>query len=356
MGNKRILVWGLSNNRAGTEAVIDNYASRVNGVTFDFLCYEAPLNYKNLFEGTSNRYYVIPIKIKHPFSYWKAIRSFFNKRKNYYDAVWINLNDLSNIDVLKLSYRLGIPRRIVHVHNSSLPNILITKVFSKLNWKKCLRLATDRWACSLSAGDFFFGDLPYRVVPNAVNSTSCAYDRTKRKDVRCRLGIQDRFVIGSVGRLVEQKNQRQLIEILPGLIQRRKDSILVIVGEGELHKDLAHLARRLGVDDYVIFAGSQQDIQSYLSAFDVFALPSHYEGLSLSLLEAQFNGLPCIVSDGVSGEAFISRSLQVVPLHDKEGWITALCQAERKPGQLIENVSAQYTLSHLSEVASTLFD
>lgn len=351
----RVLVWGLSNHRAGTEAVIYNYVTHAPGVMFDYLCYEAPESYADLFDGTGSRYFVIPIKIKHPVANWRALKRFMSEHASEYSAVWVNLNDISNIDILIQAKKHGIPRRIVHMHNSGLPDSFITKTFSKLNWNTCLQLATDRWACSKAAGDFLYGNLSYRIIPNAVDSEACAFDGGKRVAVRQQWGIEGKFVIGSVGRLVAQKNQRLLVRILPDIIARRENAVLMIVGEGELRDELERLSIENNVQDNVIFVGVQKDMQAYLSAFDVFAFPSLYEGLSLSLLEAQFNGLPCVVSDGVSQETFISRNVDVEPLKTSSCWVDALIRAARLNDCLIIDKAKSFTLNYLEQIAPTLF-
>lgn len=351
----RVLVWGLSNNRAGTEAVINNYVTHIPNVAFDFLCYEEPRNYHHLFEGTNNSYYVIPVKIKHPIKNWFALRSFMKEHGGEYRALWANLNDISNIDVLVQAKKCGIPRRIVHIHNAGLPKVFVTKLFSKLNFKKCLSLATDRWACSRAAGDFLFGNLPYRVIPNAVDAKGRSFDSNKRSKIRDDWELRDRFVIGTVGRLADQKNQRMLIELMPKIISQRSDAALMLVGDGALRLELQSLASKLGVSDRVIFTGPQEDMQAYYSAFDVFAFPSFYEGLSLSLLEAQFNGLPCVVSDGVSHETFITSNILIAPLDNRSLWISAICNAKREANSLITERAQKFTFEHVEQIAPALF-
>ena len=112
---KRVLVWGLSNNRAGTEAVIEAYvrAADPQKYSFDFLCYDDPVNYGCLFSGSSyNRVFKLPIKIAHPFRHRKALASFMDEHANEYEAVWFNANDISNIDILLAAEKKGIKHRI----------------------------------------------------------------------------------------------------------------------------------------------------------------------------------------------------------------------------------------------------
>lgn len=351
---KRILVWGLSNNRAGTEAVINNYVSRINDISFDFLCYEEPLNYSNLFVGTNNRYYVIPLKIKHPISYKINLERFMKIHHTEYSTVWCNINDVSNIDLLILAKRYGIKRRIVHMHNSRIPDVFITQLFSKLNWRKCLKLATDKWACSEEAGCFLYGLMPFKVIPNMVNADACAFDIEKRMRLRGELGFDDSYVIGNVGRLDVQKNQQFLIKILPNLLKNNPKTKLLFVGEGPLKKELQDFAYTMGVSKEVVFCGAQSDIQGYLSVFDIFAFPSLYEGLSLSILEAQFNGLPCIISEGVGRESVISNGTTIIDLKNEKKWTEALLKFTRDDATLNESAS-RFDIANIDSIINEMF-
>lgn len=352
---KRVLVWGLTNNRAGTETVITTYVKASENIIFDFLCYDEPTNYSYLFDGTENEYFVIPIKIQHPLANKKAINEFMKERGHLYSSLWFNVNEISNIDLLKLAKKYNIPQRITHVHNSSFPNVFITKLFSKLNWHKCLELSTDYWACSEEAGRFLFREKPFRVIPNLIDAEHRRFSEEKRRAIRRRYQIEDSFVIGVIGRLAVQKNVTFLISLLPKLMELKPSVVLMLVGSGSMLSILDELAKDLGVEDSVIFAGSQEDIQGYLSAFDVYAMPSLYEGLGISNLEAQFNGLPCVVSDGVGEKSTISSNVKVASLDNEFAWIDALLSARREEGALIEEKAKLYRLGRAQEVVSTMF-
>lgn len=355
MGKKRVLVWGLSNNRAGTERVIRTYVQHAPNCSFDFLCYENPANHADLFEGTDNRYFVIPVKINHPIANWIALRRFMREHAHEYSTLWFNVNEISNIDLLKLAYDYGIPKRATHMHNPSFPDVWITKLFSQLNWKTCLRLSTDYWACSKESGAFLFKGAPFQVITNFVDGDACAFDSVKREEVRARYDVSESTkLIGTVGRLAPQKNQRLLIKVLPGVLEKMPNASLMLVGEGELRDELTALASKLKVSDHVIFAGSQSDVRAYLSAFDVFAFPSVFEGLGISLLEAQFNLLPCVVSEAIPEAARISSSFKKVSLADEEGWVDALLSASRKESYL-EKQSQQYDISNIGHVVERMF-
>ncbi len=356
MTTKRVLVWGLSSRRAGTEMVISNYARAAEGVAFDFLCYEEPTSFADLFaEGTGNRAFTIPVKIRQPVAYARALRRFMAEHGSGYDALWFNAGDVSNIDPLVWAERCGIPCRIAHMHSASMPPVAVTQVFSRLNWGRFQRLVTERWACSEAAGRFFYGDAPFQVIPNAVDAAAVAFSEEGRQRARERHGLADARVIGHVGRLSPEKNQAHLVALLPELLQARPETRLLLVGEGPLAGELAEQARALGVEEAVVFAGSQDDVAGCLSAMDAFAFPSRFEGLSLALLEAQFNGLPCVVSEGVGAESLVASSCSQVPLADQRGWARALGAAERGPRLDLRPEAARYDLGRVRAQAARLF-
>lgn len=354
-GCRRVLVWGLSDNRAGTEMVIYNYVRSLPGIAFDFLCYEEPSSFADLFEDGRNRWFAIPVKISHPLANARALRAFMAEHGHEYEALWFNMNDASNIDALIWAKRCGIPRRIAHMHSSRIPSRLVTRVFSRLNQRTLDKVVTDRWACSQAAGRFQFGEGAYRVVPNLVNAQGCAFSEEARASVRASYGLEGAFVIGTVGRLSPEKNQAHLMQLMPRLLEERPQTRLLLVGEGPCAEGLRQEAERRGVASAVAWAGRQRDVRAFLSAMDAFALPSLFEGLPLSLLEAQYNGLPCVVSEGVDDEAFISSGVDQVALGDPGAWVEALLGAERAAGSLDVAKAARFDLAQAASTAPELF-
>lgn len=355
MGRDRVLVWGFSNNRAGTEHVIHGIASQLPEVPFDFLCYSAPATYSDLFgPDGNNRYFTIPVKIQHPFSYAHHLKAFMKNHASEYKALWMNINDASNIDILKAAYRCGIPRRIVHMHSNSIPDVAVTKAFHSLNRSKCSELATDRWACSNSAGSFLFGDQEFRVLPNTMDVLGLSYSDDDRVAIRQKWDIpSDARLIGTVGRLANEKRPGFLVEMLASLLEVGSDCYLMFVGEGPLKSELEEQARELRVIDRIRFAGLQESVAPLLSAFDVFAFPSAFEGLGIALIEAQFNGLPCVVSDGIVDEAIISRNVLRAPCDDREAWLRGLVEMSRQGDSLIDATASKYdSKAQLSEIRS----
>lgn len=354
---KRVLVWGLSNNLAGTERVVESVVLASEGIIFDFLCYEEPSNYPHLFEGDfeDNSFFLLPMKIKDPVGHRKALKQFFSEHGGDYDALWFNANDLSNIDILKMAAVHDFKHRILHSHNSGIHSFWITRVFSTLNKKSAQKKANIHWACSKEAGEYVFDTQDFTVFPNIVDSEKNAFDTDARKRIRGQFGIkEEERVIGSIGRLAEQKNYAFMLSLMPQLLNAYPQTKLLIVGEGGMRDNLEKQAKELGIEENVILAGSKSNTNEFLSAFDVFVLPSLFEGLGLSLIEAQFNGLPSIASSVISDEACISDAVERISLEDRDAWVDLLLSSERKPVVFNERADF-YDSKHAKENVAKMF-
>jgi glycosyltransferase involved in cell wall biosynthesis len=122
---------------------------------------------------------------------------------------------------------------------------------------------------------------------------------------RAALGLpSEALVIGTIGRLNEQKGHRYLIEAAPAVFARHAQARLLIVGDGDLSLPLRRQAEALGIGDRVLFAGHRSDVRELLGAIDVVCLPSLYEGTPLALFEAMAAARP-IVASAVDGCAEI---------------------------------------------------
>ena len=355
MKRQRILVWGMSNNVAGTEMVINNYSSALPDLSFDFLCYSYPSNFSHLLDNGHNRFFTLPVKIENPIAYWRSLKKYAKSHFNEYSTLWFNINEVSNIDLLRMAANANIPRRIVHMHNGGMPSRTITQVFSKLNWSSCLTLATDKWACSKVAGDFLFGNDDYTVVPNMVDPQKVSFSPRKRAEIRSKYGMNDALVLGSIGRLENQKNYQFLIRVLRCLADRGANAMVLLVGEGSKRGEIESLAHSANVSDRLVFTGPQRDVQGFYSAFDIAVYPSLYEGLSLAIIEAQFNGLPCILSDTISPETIISEEVSSLSITDPIAWAEAASNLSRSNQQLIKPKAKCFDIKGIRARATELF-
>jgi len=184
------------------------------------------------------------------------------------------------------------------------------------------RIASQRLACSESAGHYFFGTHSYQVVRNGIDMTQYRYQPTKRQAVRKQLGIGEKeHIIGIVGRLEEVKNPGFALQVVAQMSGVR----LMVVGDGSLRTELQVQAQALGIADRVVWMGQVANVGELMQAMDVLVMPSQFEGLPFVLVEAQTAGLPCIVSENVAEEARITDLVQVVEM-EANRWVEVINQ------------------------------
>ncbi len=318
----RILVFGMTENPGGVESFLMNYYRNIDRdrLQFDFLCNShRPVAYEDELKSLGAKTYHVAARSEDFGRYRRELDAFFQETKGRYRAIWVNVSSLANIDYLKYAKKYGIPRRIIHSHNSRNMDSALRGMVHRLNRLTVGWYATDFWACSGDAADWFYGGRlrgKAVLVRNAISVETFAFSEEKRQAVREGLKWPDGFLIGNIGRLHFQKNQKFILQIFAALQKEMPDCRLVLVGAGEDEQMLKTAAKDLKIADSVCFAGVQRDIPAYLSAFDLFLFPSLFEGLSVAALEAQASGIPVLASEGVIpqelriNENFWTMSLQ----------------------------------------------
>lgn len=253
--------------------------------------------------------------------------------ENHYDVVHSHTQFNSGLN-LWVAKKHGVPVRIAHSHTTAHENKTSKKqlIYEKLMRKMILRSATHCCSCGVEAGKWMYGNKPFTVISNGIDTDLFAYNESNRSSIRKQYGIEsDSLLIGHSGTISKLKNQELLIRLLPE-IQKKKKAELLLLGtcpNQEEVQRLKNLASELKVSDSVHFAGAVMNVNEHLSAFDVFAFPSLREGTPLALIEAQANGLPCIISDNIAADAVLSDLVTQIPLSDEKAWISALSKAKR---------------------------
>lgn len=310
----------------GVESVVMNYYRHIDRskIQFDFICDEDSTNipYDEI-NSLGGKVILIP-------PYQKVIK-YHNELKKVlkdgnYKIVHSHINTLS-VFSLWAAKSAGVPVRIAHSHSTTnkkekKKNLMkqVLKHFSKV-------FATDYMCCSELAGRWLFGDKEYDrgnvyLLNNAIDLDKFKYDENIRKEKRKELNISDdTLVIGHVGRFVEQKNHRFLIDIFNEVHKERKNSILLLAGQGPLVEEIHEKVNELGLNESVRFLGQRKDIDKLYQAMDLFLFPSLYEGLGMVAVEAQVSGLPCVVSTEIPEIAKVTEKITFVNLENKiETW------------------------------------
>lgn len=304
----------------GVEAVVMNYYRNLDHtkIQFDFICDADSTNipYEEI-ESLGGKVILIP-PYQRVFKYQKELKRVLKEGK--YKIVHSHINTLSLFPLIAAK-RAGVPVRIAHSHSTTnkaewLKNLAkqILKPFSKL-------FATDYMCCTEHAGRWLFGNKTFNkgkvyILNNAIDLEKFAYDEEVRKEKRKELGIKDdTLVIGHIGRYVAQKNHTFLIDIFNELHKKNPNSILLLAGQGPLMDKIKEKARILGIQDNVKFLGQRTDANELYQAFDVFLLPSLYEGLGMVAIEAQVAGCKCFASTEVPAIAKVTDNLEFINLN-----------------------------------------
>lgn len=266
--------------------------------------------------------YYLPKMKTHPFKNYYGILKILGSKK--YQIIHAH-SDAMNYRYLKIAGFFRIPVRISHSHNTH--HVLNNKVkyrYYEFCRKNIFRYATKCFACSNLAGRWMYHNHPFEVIPNAICLDKFKYNSTVSCDLRSKYGIADNeIVLGNVGRFDYQKNQEFLIEIIKELKDEAISYKLVMIGDGWKINEIKRLVDENELEEKVIFVGNVDTPQNYYNMMDVFLLPSRFEGFPLVLIEAQANGLKCIVSDHVTKEVNQTGQVRFCPL-DSSKWVDTI--------------------------------
>lgn len=303
--------------RGGLETMLMNYYRHIDRskVQFDFLVHrEFEADYDPEIISLGGRIFRLPRLVPWSGSYRNALKVFFDTHQEY-KIIHVHQDCLSSI-ILKSAKEHRVPVRIGHSHTNNQDKNF--KYLIKLFYKRRIPgNSTQLFACSKEAGDWMFDGAPYQILKNAIETSKYVYNSRVRVHMRKQLGIPDgAFVLGHVGRFHPQKNHAHLINIFAELKKIKQNSILLLVGDGDLRSSIEGRIANLGLSDSVIFTGVRDDVPDLMQAMDCFILPSVYEGLGIVAIEAQASGLPCILSDGVPEECDITSLTEHVALKE----------------------------------------
>lgn len=309
-------------NSGGVESVVLNYYKNIDRekVQFDFIVDEDSTHIpREVIENLGGGIYIVP-PYQHLFSYMTSLIKLF--KQNKYKVVHSHINSLS-IFPLCAAKISKIKIRIAHSHSSAGNNELkrniikyILRPFSKI-------FPTNFLACSEFAGTWLFGKNfmnknKVKILNNAIDTSKFSYNLEIRNKIREHEKLEDKFVVGHVGRFVNQKNHSFLLKIFYEIHKADENSVLMLLGDGPLRESIKEEARDLGLENSVRFLGIKENVNEYMQAMDVFLLPSFYEGLPVVGVEAQTAGLRCIFSTNVTKEAKLTDNVEYLDLDDGE--------------------------------------
>lgn len=257
--------------------------------------------------------------------------------KGGFDVLHLHTSAWRGFLIEEIAMEMKIPKVIVHSHSSGFDFIDPAErerlLRDHINYRNrfSMEYATDLCACSRVAADWLFSPAISRdriqILPNAIDTQRFRFRQETREAVRDRLGIKDRIVMGHVGRYSYTKNQEFLVRCFAKAHEKNQRLYLILMGQGENISEVKKLVNELGMQEHVMCYEWRKDIPDFLQAMDVFCLPSVFEGLPISVIEAQAAGLRCLVSDSVTDETDITGLVKFLPLEEKL-WTEALTEAD----------------------------
>ena len=346
---ERILQVVTYMGRGGIETMLMNHYRRIDRskVQFDFLVHrDFRADFDDEIEALGGRIFRIPPMNPASASYRKALSDFF--RKHSYRVVHCHLNYMSGV-VLAAAKKAGVPVRIAHAHTASM----------NPGWKQYVRqlckylipsTATHLLACSTNAGKSVFGKHPFSLMPNAIDTERFRFSEAVRQKMRKELDLGGCFTVMHVGRLTYPKNHEFLLDAFACLLEKAPKAKLVLVGDGELREAVEQKAGQLPAGS-VLLLGTRNDIPQLLQAADVFAFPSHFEGLPVTMIEAQAAGLPCVMSNTVTDECIVTDLVTALPIDDPKAWAEEILKKRETPrtDRLVEIQAAGYDIHTAAE-------
>ena len=352
-------------DRAGLETMLMNYYRHIDRekVQFDFLANKPkPGAYEDEVRELGGRIFVSPgfNPVKLP-KYRAFMKNLFAEHPEI-QIVHAHNGALAYY-ALREAQRNGIPHRIAHSHNSRINWDLKwpIKQYCRAHMKKA---ATDFWGCGELAVEFYFGkqiaqSKSYTLIRNALEDERFIYQPQVRERLRRKYQLGDRFVLGHVGRFMYQKNHTFLIDIFAQVHRQNPNTVLFLIGEGELEGKIREKIARLGLTDSVVFTGSIPNVNEMYQMMDVFLLPSLYEGLPVVGIEAQASGVPCIFSDTVTEEVRITDVTEFIPLTAPvEQWASAILKhtkSEPRRDMTADIVKAGYSIHTEAEKMQQMY-
>ena len=315
-------------SRAGAETMLMNYYRNIDRskVQFDFLVHRTDIgDYDEEIRELGGRIYKLkPINYFKLKAYKKKLSKIFIDSN--YQIVHSHLNATSSI-ILNIAKHNNIPVRIAHSHTNLSDVNLISMIKGKNSWEDFLKKTIKNYlkkditnkanyyfACEEKAGIWLYGNKKFEIINNAIDANKFKYDKTASITNKKKIGVFGKKVYGHIGNFSEAKNYPFLINVFKEILAIDKDSILLLIGKGKNYELIKQQVEKMKLQDNIIFLGLQKDIPYFLQAMDVFIFPSIYEGLPVTLIEAQAAGLKCFVSDVVDKKVDITGLIDFISL------------------------------------------
>ena len=309
----------------GVQGLIWNYYKHIDEkeICFDFAVFNSEMNgFEKKFQKKGSKIHVVTPKRK-------SIRKHYTELKNAiksddYDIIHVHQDYLGYL-TLFIALKCGIKNRIIHSHKANLKETAFQKIKRFILTKITCLFATDYFACGTDAAKWTFGKKLYDrvyILNNAIEIMQYKYNADIGNEVRASLGLDNKIVVGNIARFTYQKNHELLIKVFERLYEKNQNYRLMLVGDGEDFQKIQNLVRKKNLQDAVLMLGSRNDCDRLLQAMDVFVLTSRFEGLPVTLVEAQCTGLYCVAAHNITREINVTDKVYYIENDDDlDEWV-----------------------------------
>ena len=321
--------------RGGAQAYVMNILRNIDWSRFQIdiaACGSSPGDFRSEMESLGCRVQIIPyFKVTNYISYKKAWNKLLSE--NHYDIVHAHATNAASL-FLKLAKKHGCST-IAHSHSAGYRGSAIVQLVKKIFSRGTKHFSDDWFACSDKAAIRLYGknyasSPKYYNIPNAINAEKYLFDNNVRKRIRMQYGIgEDEILYGHVGTFSAPKNHMYLLDIFEVLNKRKSNIRLMMCGEGILMESVKQYAHEIGIYDRLIFTNNVKNVNEHMMAMDTLIFPSVFEGLPVTIVEAQATGLPVVMSDVITREVdltdVVSRCSLQSPLYKWADTIEKCC-------------------------------
>ena len=324
---KRVLCIVGGMNAGGAETFLMKIYRTIDKEYFQMdVATVVPGVYDEEIQTMGGRVYRITPKTQGPIKNFLDIKNLV-KKENYKSVLRVSQSSLSALELLAAKCGGAEITAFRSSNSNTTSGDILNGVIHRLFMWMPIAFANVRIAPSTEAAEFMYGKKCIKngkavLLNNGLDLDVFRYDEDLRKVIRSELGVEDNIkLLGHVGRFIKQKNHRFLIEVFSEVHKKDTNTMLVLVGQGELEDEIKNRVEELGLTDSVIFTGVRKDVPALLSAMDVFVFPSFYEGMPNTVIEAQATGLPCLISDKITKEVKITDLVKYLDLEKGDEWV-----------------------------------
>ena len=270
---------------------------------FDFVVHlQKDNDYREQIEKLGGRIYEVPRLTKDPIGSLSKLYRII-KENRYPIVIRHTANALVSPQLLVA--KMAGAKTICHSHNETDPQVRIHKIGKVLmKW-----VADYRLACSPNAGKWMFDKQEFEIIHNAINVDKFTFEEEKANRIRKEFNLKDKHVYGHIANFIESKNHMFLLDVFREIANRDEKAVLFCLGEGDLRPQIEEKIRQLNLEDKVVLTGIRHDAQDFMSAMDILIFPSFFEGLPLTLIEAQIAALPSVISDTITKDVVVTEGL-----------------------------------------------